>query len=54
MEDSKEQIDSFESNGSGWRVEKFQTDHLKIATYPPWGWRWNKYVKFDYGEDKIR
>ena len=36
MEDISEQIDSFESNGSGWIVDKFQTLDLKLATHAPW------------------
>jgi len=37
MEDIIEKIDSFESTGSGWIVDKFQTLDLKIATYAPLG-----------------
>ena len=37
MEDITEKIDSFESTGSGWIVDKFQTLDLKIATYAPLG-----------------
>ena len=31
-----QQIDDFESNGSGWLAHKFLTLDLKIATYTPW------------------
>ena len=31
-----QQIDDFESNGSGWVAHEFQTLDLKIATYTPW------------------
>ena len=37
MEDITEKIDNFESTGSGWIVDKFQTLDLKIATYAPLG-----------------
>ena len=47
-----EQIDSFESNGGGWIVDKFQTLDLKIATYAPLGeWTCNEYVEFDYDDN---
>ena len=36
LQDIMEQIDSFESNGSGWTVDKFQTLDLKIVTCAPW------------------
>ena len=35
MTDITEQIDSFESNESGWIVDKFQTFGLTIAAYAP-------------------
>ena len=31
-----EQIDNFETNGSGWITDKFLTLDLKIVTYTPW------------------
>ena len=31
-----QQIDDFESNGSGWLAHEFLTLDLKIATYTPW------------------
>ena len=36
LQDIMEQIDSFEGNGSGWIVDKFQTLDLKIVTCAPW------------------
>ena len=35
LQDIMEQIDSFESNGSGWIVYKFQTIDLEIVTCAP-------------------
>ena len=31
-----QQIDDFETNGSGWITDKFLTLDLKIVTYTPW------------------
>ena len=54
MEDIPEKIDSFESSGSGWIVDKFQTLDLKIATYASLqDWTCNGYVEFDYDDDDI-
>ena len=36
FQDIVEQIESFESDGSGWVVDKFQVLDLKIATSAPW------------------
>ena len=36
FQDILEQIESFESDGSGWVVDKFQVLDLKIATSAPW------------------
>ena len=31
-----QQIDDFETNGSGWITDKFLTLDLKIVTHTPW------------------